>query len=130
MSDLIEKVQNKLNEFDFKIYNHHSVDEEEYIFMVENMLLFIHEKRNEINISFQVTTRPDIVAQHILILKEIENTEINIMDSFIYDHKRTFISGERAFNLVENSIKKQGVQEFIDHQTMKEVLEKSNCFNC
>lgn len=130
MSDLIEKVQNKLNEFDFKIYNHYSVDKEEYIFMVENMLLFVHEKRNEINISFQVTTRPDIVAQHTLILKEIEDTEINIMDSFIYDHQRIFISGDRAFNLVENSIKKQGVQEFIEHQTMKDMLEKSNCFNC
>lgn len=130
MSDLIEKVQNKLNEFDFKIYNHYAVDEEEYIFMVEDMLLFVHEKRNEINISFQVTTRPDIVAQHILILKEIKDTEINVMDSFIYDHQRTFVSGDRAFNLVENSIKQQGVQEFIKHQTMKEVLEKSNCFNC
>ena len=130
MSDLVEKVQNKLNEYDFTIYNHYSADEEEYIFMVEDMLLFVHKKKNEVNISFQVTTRPDIVAQHILILKEIENTEINIMDSFIYDHQRTFVSGDKAFNLVENSIKNQGVKEFIEKQTMTEMLEKSNCFNC
>lgn len=130
MSDLVEKVQNKLNEYDFKIYNHYSADEEEYIFMVEDMLIFVHEKRNEVNISFQVTTRPDIVAQHILILKEIEDTEINVMDSFIYDHKRTFVSGDRAFSLVENSIKNKGVKEFIEHQNMTEMLEKSNCFNC
>ena len=130
MSDLVEKVQNKLNEYDFKIFNNYAVDKEEYIFMVEDMLIFVHEKRNEVNISFQVTTRPDVVAQHILILNEIEDTEINIMDSFIYDHQRTFISGDRAFNLVQNSIKKQGVQEFIKNQTMKVMLEKSNCFNC
>lgn len=130
MSDLVEKVQNKLNEYDFKIYNQYAADKEEYIFMVEDMLVFVHEKRNEVNISFQVTTRPDIVAQHILILKEVENTEINIMDSFIYDNNRIFISGDRAFNLVENSIKKQGVKEFIKHQNMMQMLEKSNCFNC
>jgi len=130
MSDLVEKIQNKLNEYDFKIYNHYSADKEEYIFMVEDMIIFIHEKRNEVNISFQVTTRPDVVAQHILILKEIEDTEINVMDSFIYDHQRTFVSGDRAFNLVENSIKRQGVEEFIKHRDMTEMLEKSNCFHC
>jgi len=132
MSELTDKIKKKLGEYGIKIYDHYQGEiEDEYIFLAEDMVIFARDKNKEVGISFQATTKPDIVANNLLILQEVEEIEsIDIMESFVFNEKRQMISGDEAFNLIIKSIKSQAVKEYAEHLCFREILEKSNCHEC
>jgi hypothetical protein len=133
MTDLIKKVKHKLDEYGIEIYSHYSGNDKEYVFMTEDMMIFITEDESEksIQLSFQATTRPDVASLNTLIINEVkEDFKINIMDSFVFGKDKTFLSGEEAFKLVEKSIKRKGINEYIKNQTLTDILKNTECFSC
>ena len=132
MSELTDKIGKKLNEYGIKVYDHYQGEDiDEYIFLVEDMVIFARDKNKEIGISFQATTKPDIVANNLLIIQEVEEIEsIDIMESFVFNEKREMVSGDEAFDLIKRSIQNQAINEYAKEMCFREVLEKSNCHEC
>lgn len=129
---IVDKVRSKINEYGLEIYNDYPLidgNNEDYVFFVEGMILFINEKEKSIEVTFEASTRPERAANMILILNEIK-TNINVMESFIFDNNNEYLSGEKAFDLIEKSKQSDAIQDFVKDQTYKEILLTSECHEC
>lgn len=127
----VDKVRSKMVEYGLEIYDEYPiVDGEEYVFLVEDMILFVSEEKKTIGVSFQAPTRPEQAANMVLILNEIETGELDVMESFIFDRNNRFISGDKAFDLIEKTKESKTIQEFLKQQTYNEILLSSKCFEC
>jgi len=134
MSDLIKKVKEKLDEYGFDIFKDYSVEEEghnEHVILAEDMIIFVRPGEKEMSIAFQATIKPDKAARNLLILSQVINpTKIDVTESFIYNDNREMLSGDDAYELVAKSIKQEGINEFIEEQTLNHLLETSECYEC
>ena len=93
MTNLVEKIELKLEEYGIAIFDRYEIENNDYVFIVEDMFIIVHKNMKDISISFQVSTKPDVVASNILILKEIKYIKnINIMEVFAFtDEKRLYV---------------------------------------
>ena len=48
----VERVREKLEEYGIEIYTDYSITDSEYVFMVEQMAIFINEEEHGIGVSF------------------------------------------------------------------------------
>ena len=127
----VKKVANKFKEYGMKLFTDYPVEKNEHCFMVDNMIVYLDKKDNTIAVSFLASSKPEEVANYMMILNEIENlNEIFVMDSFVYDLNDKFVSGDDAHKLVKESIQHEALKEFAKRQTYIEVLSKANCFDC
>ena len=123
---IIDKVRAKINEYGLEIFSDYPVDGDEYVFFIEDTMLFIKEKEKSIGVSFQAITRPERAANMILILSEIK-IDINVMESFVFNRNNEYISGEKAFELIEKTKQSETVQDVLRDQAYKEILLTSFC---
>jgi len=129
--DIIESTRTKLEEYGIQIYTDYSLNEQEYLFMADNMLLFVHTVNNDIGISFQAETRPKPVANSLLIVLEIEGvTNIDVMESFVIDEDRNFVSGEKAFKMIDKKNQNQALSEVFRDQAYSEILMNNTSGEC
>jgi hypothetical protein len=129
---IVDKVRSKINEYGLEIYSDYPLidhDGEDYVFFVEEMILFINEKEKSIAVSFQASTKPERAANIILILNETK-TNIDVMESFIFDKNNEYLSGEKAFDLIEKSKQSDVIQDFVKDQTYREILLTAKCHEC
>ena len=88
---LIDKIINKLHEYDIEIFKTDKIKDETFI-MTENVL--ITEKRKQIMVNFFVSTKPSTVAKILLMLQEIQEIKsIYIGDDFIFDSHGKYYEG-------------------------------------
>ena len=131
MSYLLTKIEKKLLEYGFDIYDQYKVENDDYLFLVNDMVIFVNMKTKETSISFQATTKPDIVATNILILKEIPAlSKMYIMDSFIFTDERQMLRGEEAFELIRKTIEKSAVDKYVKELTYATILNNTNGYKC
>ena len=126
---IIDRVRSKLEEYGLEIFNEHLVEESEQVFYVENMIIFVSLEDESIGVSFQATIKPEKSANMILILSELE-TEIDVMDSFIYDKNNMCLTGSKAYDLIENTKKASAVQAFVLEQNYHQLLLSTKCHEC
>jgi len=121
----------KFNEYGLNVFTDYPTEKNEHCFMVDNMIVYLDEEDNSIAVSFHASSKPEEVANNLLILNELkEIKEIHVMDSFVYDMNDRFLSGEDAHNLVKKSIETNAITDFAKRQTYTEILVKSKCFKC
>lgn len=128
MPKLVKKIEEKMLEYGMKIYDHYDIEnsEDEHVFLVEDMIVFVREQENEVNVSYQATTRPDIAAKYLLILSETDHDlEFNIMDSFIYNEDDQLISGDEAYNLIDETKKHIAIKDYVEEQAIQKIFEVS-----
>jgi hypothetical protein len=131
LMDIVEDVRTKLEEYGIGIYTDYPLNKEEYLFMVDNMLLFIHTENHEIGISFQAETRPKTVANCLLIILEIDSvSDVDIMESCIVDENKNFISGEKAFKIIDAKNQNQALGEIFKDQEYTEILANQTSGEC
>jgi len=129
--DIVEDTRSKLEEYGIRIYTDYPLNEKEHLFMVDSMLLFIHTENHEVGISFQAETRPKTVANSLLIILEIDSiTDVDIMESFIIDENRNFISGEKAFKIIDAKNQNQALSEVFKDQAYTEILVNQTTGEC
>jgi len=126
---IIDKVRSKAEEYGLVIYNDYSTSDDEYVFFVEDMMLFVNEDKKTIGVSFQASIRPERAANMVLILNEMKE-EIDVMESFIFDKNNRYVSGEKAFDLIEKTNESLIIQNFVKHQALNEILIKAKCHEC
>jgi hypothetical protein len=129
--DLCSKVIKKMDEYGIKIFHDYEIKgEDEKVFYVEDMILFVNDKENSIGISMQATTKPDRAATLAIIVCEIKCKHVHVMESFIFNHKNEFISGEKAYNLVNQSNKLKAIEEANKQAQYAKLLERAKCHEC
>lgn len=126
---IVERLSMKLDEYGMTIYSDYLVEETEHVFYVENMMLFVDTVEETIGVSFQVNTKPEKVADMMLILNEL-NEEIDVMASFIFDKNNRCLSGKEAFKLVDDTKKYDVIKDFIKEQTYQNILMTSKGHEC
>ena len=130
MNNLIDKIKNKLEEYDIPIYEHHKANDED-VLLVEDMMLVIKEKDNNLCVAFQATSKPELVASNILILKEISEIEyIDIMESFVFNNEHKIICGDEAFKLVYDATEQDIIQSFERERHYKMILISAKGYEC
>ena len=131
MTDIVEDTRIKLEEYGIKIYTDYPLNEQEHLFMADNMLLFVHTENSEIGLSFQAETRPKVVANSLLIVLEIDSVvDIDIMESFIIDEDKNFVSGEKAFKMIDRKNQHQALSEVFKEQAYSDVLVNNTAGEC
>lgn len=129
--DIVEDVRIKLEEYGIGIYTDYPLNKNEHLFMVDDMLLFVHTENHEVGVSFQAETRPKTVANSLLIILEIDSiSDVDIMESFIVDENRNFISGEKAFKIIDAKNQNQALGEIFKDQAYTEILVNQTGGEC
>lgn len=127
----ISDVVKKFEEYGMKLFTDYPTPENQHCFMVDNMIVYLDKNDNSIAVSFLASSRPEEVANNIMILKEIEGLDdIYIMESFVYDMNDKFLSGDEAHKLVKEAIQHEALKEFAKRQTYIDILSKAKCFDC
>jgi hypothetical protein len=93
------------------------------------MILFVDLKNGSIGISFQASIKPEEAANAVLIINEL-NSEINIMDSFVFDRNNICLTGDKAFDLIDKSKQAKAIQDFLKDQTYRQLLLSNKCHEC
>jgi hypothetical protein len=93
------------------------------------MILFVNEIEDCVSITFQATTRPEVSASLVLILSQIKET-IHIMEPFIFDQDNNFISGNKAYKLIDTVNKENILKEYKQEQAYTNLLNNIKCHEC
>jgi len=129
MTNMCKIVKDKIEEYGIVIFKHHPADDNQYVFLCDSMVVFVHET-DEVSIAFQATTKPEESARLILIFKEIPNIEIDIMESFIYCGNNKLICGIEAHQLIKDTIKAEGATDYAREEAYAQLLQTVNCHEC
>lgn len=127
----IDNVRSKLYEYGIEIFSEYHMEDEEYCFQNEKMMVFVNEKESSICVSFMADMRPEESSNYLLIINEIEKIKrIDVTESYTFDQDNQFITGEEAFDFVKKNIISEVVAEYSKHQLYDNILNTSKCFNC
>jgi len=128
----VKKVRKKLEEYGLIIYSNYKLEESkgnEYVFIIEEAIILVRKNEKTIGISFQVTTKPDRAATLTLIIGELES-KIIIMEGFIFNRDSEFVSGEKAYNVVNEAKKETAKKEVEKEHFYNLILQKEKGFEC
>ena len=130
MQKIVEKIIDKIEEYNIGLLTEYEV-EGGHCFVTPGMIIFSSNKNNDLSIAFQADQKPEDVAINLLCIQEIEEIEdINIMESFIHDNNRNYISGKAAHDLLKKDLINYAVREIAKRQAYLELLETEDCFEC
>lgn len=128
---LTKQVEKKLNEYGVEIFNDYHIEkDDEHVFYAESMIIFVNDKEHSISVTFQATTKPERAATLALILNQVKRTPIHVMESFIFNEKNEFISGEKAYNLIKAADNEKVFREYQKQQVFAHILENADCHEC
>jgi hypothetical protein len=131
MKKLIERVELKLQEYGIEIFDHYELEKKDYLFIVEEMLIIVHNNNENISVAFQVSTKPEIAANNILILQEIKQIKnISIMESFAFSSKNEMFCGEKAYKLLQDSLKEDIACDIEKRRMYQNILLTTDGFEC
>jgi len=127
-SSIKDKVKNKLEEYGIEIFKEFKYEDEEVIMAND---LTITCKKNEIFVSFHLTSKVSYACRVTLILKEIEGIkDFYIGEDFIFDEDGKFIDGNDAYKYHEKFLKKSVIDKFMEQQSQIYYLNKANSYHC
>lgn len=132
MSEIIDQIINKIEEYGIEVFDQFPTDEDtQFVIMAEDMILTYSFVDKDLGISFHVSTKPDDAARYTLILKEIKKIKkFLIMESFAFDDNSNFVDGDKAYEIVEGNRIKEVIDSFVKDQTQKYMLATSKGFKC
>ena len=127
----IDKVKEKLEEYGIEIYSDYALSDNEYVFMVEKMAVFVNEEGHALGVSFHAETRPETAGNYTLILKEIPDIEkIEVMESFIFVKDKKYIIGQKTIFIIQKKNIKKLNSVIAKEYSYSELLMTDKCFHC
>lgn len=129
MTNMGKIVKAKIEEYGIIIFKHHPADDNQYVFLCEKMVVFVHET-DEVSVAFQATTKPEAAANMVLMFQEIPDIELDIMESFIYCGNNKLICGQDAHQLIKDTIKAEGANDYAKEDAYARLLETVPCHEC
>ncbi len=130
-SKLVSSVLGKLDEYGISVYSDFEVEKGTHIITTEGMTIHINLEEKHLAVSFHAATKPEVSANISLILNEIAGIEqFDIMESFAYGANRKIVSGDEAFELIEDIIEGQVISNYLKDQSYKHLLLSNDCYKC
>ena len=133
MDVFCKSVKNKLEEYNYIIYDTFQMKRKhEYRFMTEHMILFADGKEQSLSVSFQVASAPDIVAQDVMILNEINEVKaFYVTESYYFDRKnKKYVTGNKAKEMLMQDIADQAARKLAEQQLYNHILTTQKCHEC
>jgi|WetSurSiteA1Bulk_404760.scaffolds.fasta_scaffold01106_10 hypothetical protein len=131
MNKLSEIVLSKIEEYNIQVNTDNEIDNDNHVFVTESMIVFVNSKEKSLAFSFYATAIPEVVANYVLILKEIKEIKsFHVMESFIHDEHGNFVAGEKAFEIARAGSKNKIVEDVYKQNMYKGILEHAKCFTC
>ena len=129
MRNMCKIVKAKIDEYGITIFKHHTADDNQYVFLCDAMVVFVHED-DEVSVAFQATMKPEDAATMAVMFCEIPDIELDIMESFIYCGDSKLVCGSDAYKLIKDTIRAEGANEYAKEEAYTHLLENVNCHNC
>jgi len=129
MTNMCKVVKSKMEEYGITIFKHHPADDNQYVFVCNSMVVFVH-KDDEVSVAFQATTKPEEAATMAVMFHEIPDIRLDIMESFIYCGDNKLICGAEAYQLIKDTIKAEGATAYAKEESYTYLLENMNCHQC
>lgn len=132
MSDIKVDLEQKLAEYGMFVLNDYPIEvENQHVYILEDMILFLNFFDNSLSISFNVRVKPETAAQNLLILEEAKSiSRVDILDSYMINSRNKVVSGEAAYELLEKSNRAEVLIEHLRDEQYRRILETSKCFEC
>lgn len=131
MANLVEKIELKLEEYGIEIFDQYGIENNDYVFIVSDMLIVVHNNSKEISISFQVSTKPEIAVNNTLILEEIiDIKKINVLESFAFTNEHKIVCGKKAYDLLHKCIKENIIYDLEQKRMYQNILITTKGYEC
>ena len=122
--NIIALVIKKLKEYDIEIFG----VEEDTIHFSSGILNI--NKKNDITITYHVSTKPDFAAVFVLIIREIKYIRNILISELFIVHKDDFIYGDEAVEKWEAENANKIINDFMKHQELTHwLVTTQNCGN-
>ena len=130
-SKVVKSVLEKLDEYGIIVYSDYEPEKDTHVITTEGMAIYVDAGEKNLAVSFHAATKPEVAANLTLILNEIGGIrKFEIMESFAYSANKKMVSGEKAFEVLEEIIENQVITNYLQSQSYKHLLLSDNCFNC
>lgn len=129
--EISELIKEKLFEFNFSIVSSYKIDNSDDLMIItDDMIIAVNDKTKTTAIAFEATTRPDVAAKRMLILKEVEEaSQICIMESYIFENNQ-LVTGDKAIEIANQRLGREAINEFMKKQVYNEIIRTEKCFEC
>jgi len=129
---IFEKVSKELQDYGIKIINFYNLENNQIALYTDDMILFIGEKEKTIGLSFYAPTIPERVATLTLLIKgiSIKGITIYVMESFIFDENKDYVSGAKAFKILKKQLTEKIINNYVKEREYEYVLENYKGYLC
>jgi len=120
---VIEKIKNKFLESKVKPVDDYIVKDYHYL-IYDFMIITYSEKTNVVNLSFDVSTRPDLAAFFALELQKVYSfDDVKTMEVYLRDDDGVILSGKTCIKKHQDTLKDKIVNEFVKDQFQTHYLK-------
>ena len=99
---------------------------EYYYLIYEFVVIAYSEKTNTVDVSFNISTRPDVSAFFSLLLNEIYNfDDINITEIYLPENDGKILIGEECIIKHQKKLKEKIINEFLEEQIQTHYLRNN-----
>lgn len=130
-SEISDLIKEKLFEFNFGIISSYKIDKtDDLMIITDDMIIAVNDKTKTTAISFEATTRPDVVAKRMLILKEVEQaSDICVMESYVFENNK-LVTGDEALKIAHSRLGREAINDFMKKQIYNEIIKTEKCGEC
>ena len=133
VDDKLEKIIDILEENFIKIRSK-QVDGTDHIIMSDNVMFLYETKEDRFNVSFHISTRPDISAMFIKnVYEDLNNIvcNINVMETHYITKQNDILYGDVSLEKYLESLNDFIIEGFVKNHRNKAILENPNYgFHC
>lgn len=123
---LIDKVIKSLKKHKVNILTNYKLDDKFYL-ITDFMIVTYTEKNSLMDISFHISTRPDVAAFFTLVLTDFDGVkDINVMEVFMNDENGKILTGNDCIEKNQKNMKNNIIGDFIGEQTQIHYLQNSS----
>jgi hypothetical protein len=133
MDEFGDLVKAKLEEYGYIIYNINPTSaNDEYCIMTDNMMVFTNGIEKSITVSFECKLDPEVTAQNMMVLNEVEETRtFYISESYYLDVKnKNYVMGEEAKKMATKELTDLALREMAKEQVYAHILTTQKCHEC
>lgn len=126
---LFKKIIFTLSKYNIKVLDHYYSDTK-YFILTDFMIISYNIETMIMNISFNISTRPDIAAFFTLVLTDFnEVKDINISEIYMINDGK-MLTGDECTEKNQTNIKRTIIDDFLVEQIKLDYLKKVTGGNC
>lgn len=128
---LYKKTIKTLESYGILVNKTYELENNQQALYTKDMILFINESDKSIGLSFFAPTIPERSSNlTLMLMKNIKNSNIYVLESFVFNEKKEYISGVEAFKILKNIQKNTIINNFTKEQTYQYILENHDLYEC